>query len=479
MSGTTPPVDPSLNADASTSSSSITRDRIQPGVPHASTPPRNRRQRSLSSETEDEVSHTESETQSSEPPTSSRRVAKRPRIVLPQSAAVTSLGSRTTSPSASRNSTSAIQTPPPAASYPPPSASPAPIASGSSSRSSARPRARRPPPTRPSQIHDAIVIDSSDESDEDAVMASVVVPPAEIIGTASGPSSSRLPGRPLSPRRVARQNLASRPNGPSTPSGAYSDPDSSIHVERVVRRPPPIEILDDSLVEEGSAALRAASQIAADLDLAPSPPPPPGLRRVQVSPPRTKPPPVAHPLLSKYTCPICFCAPFPHVVSTPCGHVFCSECLFEALQVPAKQKQDALRDQMAAFTSLSTLQRMGGGIGGAIGNALGLGGGGGGEAHAPLRDGSGNIVGGQNPPTNGSNENAGNETPTTASGAPPPKINPLVGICPVCRAEIPGGFIAGHRPAAKRSVFGLELKIGKPIDDPRREEAGTVFGGKH
>jgi hypothetical protein len=136
---------------------------------------------------------------------------------------------------------------------------------------------------------------------------------------------------------------------------------------------------------------------------------------------------------------------------------------------------------MAAFTSLSTLQRMGGGIGGVIGNALGIGGGGGGgagEAHPPLRDGSGNVVGGQNPQSNSGSDNGINEASNAAAGAPAPKINPLMGICPVCRAEIPGGFIAGHRPAAKRPVFGLELKIGKPIDDPRREEGGTVFSGK-
>ncbi|KAE8268852.1 hypothetical protein A4X09_0g3489 [Tilletia walkeri] len=54
--------------------------------------------------------------------------------------------------------------------------------------------------------------------------------------------------------------------------------------------------------------------------------------------------PIALPLLSTYNCPICLSPPT-NAVSTPCGHVFCGGCLFDALatQTKKKQQEDAER----------------------------------------------------------------------------------------------------------------------------------------
>ncbi|KAK0525688.1 hypothetical protein OC834_005074 [Tilletia horrida] len=49
--------------------------------------------------------------------------------------------------------------------------------------------------------------------------------------------------------------------------------------------------------------------------------------------------PISLPLLSTYNCPICFCPPV-NAVTTPCGHVFCGSCLFDALLTQNKKKQE-------------------------------------------------------------------------------------------------------------------------------------------
>lgn len=317
-----------------------------------------------------------------------------------------------------------------------------------------------------------IVVISSDEEGDIEVSQPIELPPE------------------ANPRDITVPNSAAPSNasGVETATVMDTDPDESaggFQVERVIRSAPrpsaPIEIYDDGILEEANAAgispnLTAKSHSEIN-----------GLRMPHASPPKGKAPLVAHPLLSKYNCPICLCAPYPHVVATPCGHLFCSECLFAALQNPIKQKQSELREQAAAFASFSNR-----GTGHAAGFMNALFGAASGfdaatmaaveaaETDAAAEAAASGLVTPTTDPASSTDSNSGSRGGRggrrggTASGHRPgssgPKLDPLVGVCPVCRAKIPGGFLAlKGTPAAKRSVFGLELKLGKPIDDPRRD----------
>lgn len=345
---------------------------------------------------------------------------------------------------------------------------PLPLGPSSSRRSRAERRSQ--PPNCPRANLEPIVIGSSDEEEEDA--------DAEM--------------RTLEPTRTARRSTASH-------AGPVS---SGFMVERIVRGLPPFS--PQPVVASGSNdSLEIISATTKDRAA-----PPGQLHKLQASPPRRRPPPIAHPLLSTYTCPICLCAPFPNAVATPCGHVFCSECLFEALQHPIKQKETERREQASAFASIPTINRLGGFIGAGVAQAMGIAayGGPGGASraagHGQNMAAALGLSGAPAPPTSihltldsqGNTISSSSTTPGTAASpsaatsssstttssstnnqqqappAPPQKLDPLVGPCPVCRAVIPGGFVAASLPANKRSAFGLELKIGKPIDDPRREE---------
>ncbi len=175
------------------------------------------------------------------------------------------------------------------------------------------------------------------------------------------------------------------------------------------------------------------------------------------SPPRSKPPPIEHPLLSKYTCPICFDAPT-NLSVTPCGHFFCGECLFQALKTQAVQRgameeeqsflrfgglfaPDAFPIDREAYTQVTMPSGRNESAVGTANAGHGRGGGGGGRG--------GGASGGR-----------GRSKP-----------DPLAGQCPVCRAKIKGGFNGRE----KSGILGLRLMIGKPIDDPR-EESGKMKG---
>ncbi|CAO1629536.1 unnamed protein product [Sympodiomycopsis kandeliae] len=248
-----------------------------------------------------------------------------------------------------------------------------------------------------------------------------------------------------------------------------SEGDSSFVIERVVRRPTTRrrrrtsqtidlaqEILDDSV--QDAFVDEADDEIESRDDAIPR-----SRRTLQASPPRTKPPPLSYPLVSTFTCPICFCAPT-DTVTTPCGHVFCSECLFEALKVPATQRVQSLQSRAAlqAGQQPSWLRSFSNGRGG-----------GGGRGGASMRGRGGSTTARETRSSAAAaQEDAVSEETTDYS-----KYDALEGPCPNCRAMIPGGFISkgilstsSTRPAKKRAVFGLIFKTGKPIDDPRRDE---------
>ncbi|KAN0063573.1 hypothetical protein ACQY0O_004021 [Thecaphora frezii] len=173
----------------------------------------------------------------------------------------------------------------------------------------------------------------------------------------------------------------------------------------------------------------------------------------RLSPPRSKPPPIEHPLASTFTCPICLCQPVKASV-TPCGHVFCGSCLFDALKTQAKQREanEAANTSMQGwgFGLFGAAMMAGGAFGG--GNGGGGGGPGGGALAHPTA--AAQVAAG----ARGRGRNA--------------RPDPLAGQCPVCRAEIKGGFGG----IAKGGIVGIRLLLGKPVDDPRQED-GRMKGG--
>ncbi|CAD6982109.1 unnamed protein product [Tilletia controversa] len=64
--------------------------------------------------------------------------------------------------------------------------------------------------------------------------------------------------------------------------------------------------------------------------------------------------PITLPLLSTYNCPICLCPPT-NAVTTPCGHVFCGSCLFDALSTQTKKKHQEDTERRIFFATRAEL----------------------------------------------------------------------------------------------------------------------------
>ncbi|KAJ1030164.1 hypothetical protein NDA16_001076 [Ustilago loliicola] len=177
------------------------------------------------------------------------------------------------------------------------------------------------------------------------------------------------------------------------------------------------------------------------------------------SPPRSKPPPIEHHLLSKFTCPICFDAPT-NLCVTPCGHFFCGECLFQALKTQAVQR-GAAEEEQSFFGFEGLFSRF------APGAAFGAGRGAG-AAPGAGGPGSGNGSGGgpAGRGRGGAGAGRGGSAAGGRGGGARNRPDPLAGQCPVCRAKIKGAFNGRE----KNGVMGLRLTMGKPINDPREED---------
>ncbi|KAJ9476668.1 E3 ubiquitin-protein ligase complex SLX5-SLX8 subunit SLX8 [Pseudozyma hubeiensis] len=266
--------------------------------------------------------------------------------------------------------------------------------------------------------------------------------PAEPVLLAGG-SAGRRAGVSVDPRTG---DFLTRPMSivRHTDSAAYSDPDGSFTLVSAQTAPPP-----------------------------PPPPPPRSdhpitdqrLRSSKLamptkSPPRSKPPPIEHPLLSTYTCPICFDAP-KNLCVTPCGHFFCGECLFQALKTQAVQR-GAMEEEASLFH-----------FGGLFSSfvpaaAFGAASGGGGPLNPAATDHGG---GGPTGPSPGAGHGRGgggagsSRGGSTNGGRGRSKPDPLAGQCPVCRAKIKGAFNGRE----KNGIVGLRLTMGKPVNDPRQE----------
>ncbi|ETS63761.1 hypothetical protein PaG_02079 [Moesziomyces aphidis] len=396
-------------------------------------------------------------------------------------------GSRSSSRSSSRNQSVYSSAPHSRSNSPTP---PQDGAGRSRSRTSSRRSSLAPGPSRTRsstspQRHPMRAVDpnivveiSSDSSDDDDV---VPVGPAFVPRPSSTSRandfvevSSIRRARAAPP--TERSNLFSPPamNGPPAEPFLFSHVRSGRNVGLSVdpstgdflTRPMPIVRSDRSISQSDDDS--SFSILSARTAARPAPAPPPArsehpitdmrlrssnLAMPTKSPPRSKPPPIEHPLLSKYTCPICFDAPT-NLSVTPCGHFFCGGCLFQALKTQAVQRgameeeQSFLRfgglfapdafpiDREAFSEAVSPSGRSAGAVG-ATSAGRGRGGRGGGASGGRGRS----------------------------------KPDPLAGQCPVCRAKIKGGFNGRE----KSGILGLRLTIGKPVDDPR-EESGKMKG---
>lgn len=177
------------------------------------------------------------------------------------------------------------------------------------------------------------------------------------------------------------------------------------------------------------------------------------------SPPRSKPPPIEHHLLSKFTCPICFDAPT-NLCVTPCGHFFCGECLFQALKTQAVQR-GAAEEEQSFFGFEGLFSRFAPGV------AFGAGRGAGAPTGAGEPDAGDNGGGGPaGRGRGGDSAGRGGSAAGGRGGGARNRPDPLAGQCPVCRAKIKGAFNGRE----KNGVVGLRLTMGKPVNDPREED---------
>ena len=325
-----------------------------------------------------------------------------------------------------------------------------------------------------------IVEISSDSSDDDAVVA--VGPSRTLPPRASNASSDffevsnirRAP--PAAPTR--RSDLFSpppptgRPAEPirfdsSRPIGASVDPQTGDFLTRPMPVVRPRNITSTMDPDDSFSVISAQS--------APQPPPrsehpitdqrlrSSNLAMPTRSPPRSKPPPIEHPLLSTYTCPICFDAP-KNLSVTPCGHFFCGDCLFQALKTQAIQR-GAMEEEDSLFTFGGLFAPF---APASLYNGAGAAGPGA-QANGGGRGGRGGAAGG---PGAARGRGGGGRGSAAGGGRTRNKPDPLAGQCPVCRAKIKGAFNGRE----KNGVVGLRLTMGKPINDPR-EESGKMKNG--
>lgn len=288
---------------------------------------------------------------------------------------------------------------------------------------------------------DVVEISSDDDSNDESGFLEVMEvrrAPRIAIALEDALSPPPLPGRPAEPIRSVRAS-ARRPVGISVdatngePVYSLRSGSSSAIVIDADGEPTFSVIRTDNST---TGASRSAQPITDQRFKSTT------LVRPTTSPPRAKPPPIERPLLSTFTCPICF-EPPANACLTPCGHLLCGECLFQTLKTQAVQR-GAMEDENAALS-----------FGGMF------------AAFAPSGTFTTQDVGVTTRNGGTTAGFSGDRGGRGGSARPRNKPDPLAGQCPVCRAKIKGGF-SGR---AKNGVLGLRLLVGKPVDDPREESS--------
>ncbi|WFD35688.1 RING-type E3 ubiquitin transferase [Malassezia cuniculi] len=161
-------------------------------------------------------------------------------------------------------------------------------------------------------------------------------------------------------------------------------------------------------------------------------------------------------LLSTYACPICLSPP-KNICVTPCGHVFCGQCIYDALESQNKGSEWTEFDWLGAmgaptqhssygstpFTPFGSSAAM------ALATAAGV------DA-APARQAFNQLVTQRRTANTALSANRLRAANGSAR---------LRGHCPVCRSAINGGFTG----PARKGIMGLEIKVGTPATDAEAE----------
>ncbi|WFC98068.1 RING-type E3 ubiquitin transferase [Malassezia yamatoensis] len=186
------------------------------------------------------------------------------------------------------------------------------------------------------------------------------------------------------------------------------------------------------------------------------------LRRAATRTPRR--PARKNPLLSTYKCSVCLCPPR-NICVTPCGHLFCGACLYDALAMQMRQDGhewsetdwlgvmgDPTAGRQTREQNLFTPFGSGGAL--ALANAAGV-------SSSPAREIFSELV--------LQRQARQQETDHTDNSSVPSNrlrqnngTGKLRGHCPVCRSIIPGGFTG----VSRRGALGLEIMVGTPAPTP-------------
>ncbi|WFD42153.1 RING-type E3 ubiquitin transferase [Malassezia psittaci] len=193
------------------------------------------------------------------------------------------------------------------------------------------------------------------------------------------------------------------------------------------------------------------------------------LRRAATRTPRR--PATKNPLLSTYKCSVCLCPPR-NICVTPCGHLFCGACLYDALAIQMRQDGhewsetdwlgvmgDPTAGRQTREQNLFTPFGSGGAL--ALANAAGV-------STSPARELFSELVL-QRQARQQATDNSDNSTVPSGRLRQNNGTGKLRGHCPVCRTIIPGGFTG----VSRRGALGLEIMVGTPAPSPAAKHGST------
>ena len=169
-------------------------------------------------------------------------------------------------------------------------------------------------------------------------------------------------------------------------------------------------------------------------------------------------------LFSSYKCPICLCPP-KNLSVTPCGHIFCGSCLYDALSVNTREANQASGIGSTASHDTDSANHLftpfGSGGALALANAAGASVGG-------TRGLFHELVNQRRQQQQQQHAQDPRATRLSVSQASTPMsatrlrasngTERMKGLCPVCRSPIKGGFTG----LGRKGILGLDIMVGTP-----------------
>lgn len=272
------------------------------------------------------------------------------------------------------------------------------------------------------------------------------------------------------PLRRVNSGVDSPPSQEEANGRTESSPQSVSEIINVVQEPSPqrrrrsivvVSDGEDDLEVQHVHKLSAAEIRRKRMDAARA-----ALRKGDRAPKR---PPINNALLSTYRCPICLCPPT-NVSITPCGHMFCGSCLYDALSVYSRQNGFLWSDsdwlgatsgqdwsQFGYGSNLFTPSGSSGAM--ALANVMGM-------PFSGARELLNDLV---QQRRMADTERARPHSPS--HDIPSSRLRAsngtgkLRGQCPVCRSPINGGFLG----PGKKGILGLDIRLGTPRTSPPPE----------